>query len=108
LQLVSALPLAADDPRYVPVEVVNPTTTIDIHGKWAAVSGQAALREGAVAARWCRVLAVAYDESGAVIGLRWWDSPAPLSTGDEAEFAFTVYALDGRIAQVALFVEAGQ
>ncbi len=108
LQIVSALPLAADDPRYVTVQIENTVTEIAPPGKWAVVSGQVALGEGGTEARWCRVLAVAYDEAGHVIGLRWWDSPAPLSPGDEAEFSFTVYAVAGRIAQVALFAEAGR
>lgn len=98
-RLLSAYSLAADNDYYLDVDLVGTDIAISANGLSAQVSGQVRLTgEQAAGELW--VLAVAYDEAGAVVGVRKWES-----TG-ELEFDLWVYSLGPDLAEVKLLVEA--
>ncbi len=100
-QFVSAIPL--DDPgsRYVSVLVENLIVTQSEDQKSAQVMGSLKLEEPATTVR---LLAVAYDETGQIIGVRRHEMEG--TDINDGVFDFQVYAADGFIQRVAVLVEA--
>jgi hypothetical protein len=49
---------------------------------------------------------VVYDLDGQVLGLRRWEAEVPLSTSSSIPFTFRIYAMQGEITELKLFVEA--
>lgn len=97
LAVLSALPVPADDPRYVPVSV-DPRVELD--GPMATVSGTLTVPDTAAVAEF-RIGVVAFDASGRVVGVRVIQLEAPGS----AEFSTSVYSLDAEIDRVMVLVE---
>ncbi len=96
-----ALPVPADDGRYVPAEIQNEHMALASDGKSAKVYGDVVLLPGyAVQSIW--VYALALTEDGSVCGVRRVSLPVDGSTG----FDLTVYTLGGRIDQVIIVAEA--
>ncbi len=86
--------------RYIATEIQNEQVLISASGLAAQVRGSVALAGGQPASSvW--VLAVAYDEEGAVVGQRRWESD-----GGGLDFDFYVYSLGPEVASVTLLAEA--
>ncbi len=100
VELLSALTVAADDPRYIDSQVQLDQVEITADGSGAAVRGQVLLPENAPALSQLWLLAVAYDAEGNIVGERKWKSAG------ETEFDFTVYSLSGAIDHVEVLSEA--
>ncbi len=103
VELASALPLAADDPRYLDPVDFQPQVSVDSSGNWAEVSGTLALAAGGPAQ--VRLLAVAYDSTGQLVGFRRWDDPNPLSAGSPHDFILVVYSAGPAVHSVQVAVE---
>jgi len=103
VELASALPLAADDPRYLDPVDFQPQVSVDSSGNWAEVSGTLALAAGGPAQ--VRLLAVAYDSTGQPVGFRRWDDPNPLSAGSPHDFILVVYSAGPAVHSVQVAVE---
>ncbi len=106
VQILTAHQLDPADARYLPAELQNILVEIDWSGRSAQVSGQVRLPAESVAARTIWIAAVAYDRSGAVVGVRRWESDAELAAGESLPFDFLVSAIAGEIERVELAVEA--
>jgi LysM repeat protein len=104
-QLLSALGVAADDPRYLKAEVQLSQQTIDPGGSQARLQGQVKLPAGSQPANTVWVLAVAYGESGEVVGFRKWEAPTKLAPGASLPFDITVYSLGPPIQKLDVLVE---
>lgn len=104
--LVSALPASPEDSRYLPIHIDSLQVQFSADGLSAQINGQMALEqnEGQAAHVW--VLGVVYRQDGQVIGLRRWESPAPVLAGQPAPFSFQVYSAAGTISRAEAFIEA--
>lgn len=105
-QIQSASILPSADGLYLPVHLQNYLAQVDWAGISAVVSGQVFLDEKSDPAEQIRILAVAYDRSGKVIGFRLWESNDHLSHGDVLSFEFGVTSLGPEIDHIDLLVEA--
>ncbi len=107
-QLLSASLLPSTDKRYPLVHLQNNLVQVKWGGMSARVSGQVVLDLQSDAAERVWILAVAYDQSGTVIGFRRWESNNPLSPKDILFFDFEVSSLGPDIDHIELLVEASQ
>ena len=106
VQILTAIRLLPGEERYLPATINNTLVQIDEDGRSARVNGQVLLPKESKPARQVWVAGTAYDEAGQVVGVRRWESSAGLAPGGNLPFAFTVFSLGGKIAQVEFAVEA--
>jgi len=106
VELRSALPLAAGADRYLPMRIARQELIFSEDGLSVQAEGEVTLdvSEGQAALIW--VVATAYDTAGQVIGLRRWESNAPLAAGEAHRFKLAVYSAGPPIARVELQAEA--
>lgn len=101
----SALPLAPDSQRYLPVEVDAAETSIRADS--ARVSGSIRLvGEESPPAEQIWLAVFAYDQQGFPVGLRKWTARQPLEPGDEIDFDVLVYTVGPAIADIGIMAEA--
>ena len=105
-ELITALPLAADNNRYLALQPVDPLVAIAADGRTAAVSGSLKLVSMESSASRLAITVVAYDSTGRISGVRNWESLEPLAAGGQAAFTLQVYAAGGDIARVEVLAEA--
>ena len=105
-QVLTALQILPNDPRYLPATVQDSAVQVDWSGLAAQVSGHVALPADSKPASSIWVAAVAYDRSGAVIGLRKWESSSGMPAGSLLPFSFLLSSLAGEIDRVDFAVEA--
>ena len=103
VQILTAIQIQSNDPRYVPATLQNTSVKIDLSGLTAQLSGQVVV-SGNAKLIW--VVATAYDELGNVVGVRRWESTTPLSSGSSLTFSFIVSSIAGAISRVEFAVEA--
>jgi len=106
VQVLTAIRLLPDDERYLPAGITNTLVQINQDGRSALVNGQVLLPGDTKPASQIWVAGTAYDEAGQVVGVRRWESNAGLAPGGNLPFAFTLFSLGGKIAQVEFAVEA--
>lgn len=101
------LPVMQGDARYVNLVIENQQFTLSNDQLSAEVSGQLK-PESEIAIRSARLLVIAYDSEGHVIGVRLWESPSPadLVPGEQQNFSLIVYSMAGEIDHVDLLTEA--
>ena len=105
VQLLTGISLNPEDKRYLPATVNNTLTQMDSSGRNAQVSGLVFLPEDSQPARLVWVVAVAYDESGRVVGARRWESTDGIIPDGSLQFAFEVSSLAGEIEKVEFVAE---
>jgi LysM repeat protein len=98
-EVISALTVAADDTRYLELQVETETVEINLDGRQAVIRGDVILPEDIPTPSQIWALAVAYDPEGDIIGARKWKSAG------ETHFEITVYSLGGRIDHVEVLTE---
>lgn len=106
VQLLTGIHLEPDDERYLPATLHNTLAQVDGSGRNAVVSGTIRLPESANPAGLVWVAAVAYDDSGRVVGVRRWESTAGIVPGGSLPFSFEVSSLGGEIERMEFVVEA--
>jgi LysM repeat protein len=105
-QITSALPASAAADHYPAVQVSEPQTEIAADGLSARVRGRVELAAGQAEPLQLALLAVAYDASGGVVGLRRFDSLTPPRAGQPVDFQIQVFSAGSRIAKIAVIAEA--
>jgi LysM repeat protein len=105
-ELITALPSASNDQRYLPVKLENLDLSIAANGRSAVVKGTLKLDvdEGEAGQVWVAV--VAYDAAGQVVGQRRWESQSPLKKGERMDFSQEVYSSGDAITRTETLVEA--
>jgi LysM repeat protein len=103
-QITDWLPVMPDDARYLEAEITSEPPIIAEGANFAEVAGVVEVSQGAADYVW--VLGVIYDLDGQVLGLRRWEAEVPLSAGSSIPFTIRIYAMQGEIAELLLFVEA--
>jgi len=91
-EIIDWLPVMPDYARYLDAEIVAEAPTISGGAGFAGVAGVVTLPQGQAEYVW--VLGVVYDVE------------VPLSTSNSIPFDFMIYAMQGEIADLKLFVEA--
>lgn len=104
-QVLSAIQLSANPPRYLKATLNNTAAQIDWNGRAAQLSGEIFLPAESSAATQVWVAAVAYDQNGIVVGVRRWEGGA-IQPGGRLKFNFAVSSLGSAIDAVEFFVEA--
>ncbi len=106
VQVVTAIRLTPNDPRYLPASVQNTQVQVDWSGLSAQASGQILLPGDSKAAASVWVAAVAYDGDGRVVGVKRWESAGGLQPGSSLPFSMFVSSVAGDIERVDFAVEA--
>jgi LysM repeat protein len=106
VQVLTAVRLTPNDPRYLPAAVQNTQVQVDWSGLSAQASGQIFLPADAKPAASVWVAAVAYDRDGRVVGVRRWESSGGLQPGSSLPFSMYVSSVAGEIERVDFAVEA--
>jgi len=97
-RLLTALPIADEEARYLPASLRNVLTQISWDGRSAQVSGDV-LIEGDASHIW--VVATAYDAMDNIVGVRRWES-----LSGEKNVETTVASLGHAVESVEIIVEA--
>jgi LysM repeat protein len=105
-EMVSTLLVQDGSNRYLETKVENQQVTIDSNGLSARVYGEVSLTDTSVSANQVWTAAIAYDDQGRVVGVRRWESAAPLTGGQKISFSFQVYSTGAVITSVDVLVEA--
>lgn len=105
VQILTAIRLSANDPRYLPAAVNNTLVQIDADGHFANITGEVRLPAESNAATQTWVAAVAYDESGRVVGVKRWEGGG-IQPGGSLGFEMSVASLGGVLTRVEFAVEA--
>jgi hypothetical protein len=105
VQILTAIHLSPNDPRYLPATVNNTLVQIDADGHFANITGEVRLPAESNAATQTWVAAVAYDESGRVVGVKRWEGGG-IQPGGSLQFEMTVASLGGVLTRVEFAVEA--
>jgi hypothetical protein len=105
VQILTAIQLQPNDSRYLPATVNNTLVQINADGHFATISGEVRLPAESNAASQTWVAAVAYDESGRVVGVKRWEG-GRVQPGGSLNFEMTVASLGGRMTRVEFAVEA--
>lgn len=100
-----ALPVPADDTRYLPARLEDVNIQIASDGLSASVQGQILL-EGEIPASLVWAAMTAYDAAGNVIGVRRWESSASIQPGVAGLLDGRVYSAGGKIVRVEVLLEA--
>ena len=105
-EILAALPVLKNDPRYLPTSIDNPQYQVNQDGLSAQAIGKVVLNVNKAKAAQVWVAAVAYDLAGDVVGVRSWQSETSLSSGAGLNFAFDVYSISEPISRVEMLAEA--
>ncbi|MFH2101730.1 MAG: LysM peptidoglycan-binding domain-containing protein [Chloroflexota bacterium] len=107
VQVLTAIRLFPNDPRYLSASIQDVLVQISGSGRSAQVSGRVHIagddEEGAGIV-W--VLATAFDNRGNVIGVRRWDSDSQVESGGMLPFGFQISSIGPPIDRVEFLVEA--
>lgn len=105
VQLLTAIQIAPNDPRYLPATINDSSIQIDRNGHSAHVSGQVYIPPESKAAAQVWVAAVAYDENGWIVGVKRWEGEG-IQPGGSLPFNFIMASAGSKIDKVELVVEA--
>ena len=87
------------------ISIQNPLIEITWDGKSANVQGEIILNSPSLTSKRVWILAISFNQDGAVVGFRRWESTTTLSSGDVMPFELTVSALDSEIDRIELIAE---
>ena len=99
-ELISGIPVAENDERYLDHEVNINEVEISSDGKQAMVRGEVVLPNDTSTPSQLWVLIVAYDGNGDIVGARKWES-----SGD-TRFEMNIFSLSGMIDHIDAISEA--
>jgi len=99
-ELLSGIGVAADDTRYLSLDVKVDQVEISADGRQAMVRGEVLLPDGAPVPAQLWTMIIAYDVNGNIIGGRKWESRG------ETQFVLPIFSLAGMIDHVEVLTEA--
>jgi len=104
--LESAIPVPADDQRYLSLNLNSQSINISENLLQAIVSGEVTLTDDDQKAEHLWIVGIAYDSNGKPVGYRKWESNTPLVSGEVIVFNFIVYSFNSPIDKVEILTEA--
>lgn len=99
-------PVPENDDRYLELTLSDVRIDYSQDQRSAEVTGSLQLLAEDQTSDLIWVLAVAYDANERVVGIRRYEAPQPLSSGESLAFSFFVYSMHGSIERVDLLTEA--
>jgi hypothetical protein len=105
-EIVTALQVQDGASRYLDTKLENQQITIDPNRLSAKLYGEISLVDPVASVNQVWAAAVAYDTQGKVVGVRRWESAAPLSAGQKISFLFQVYSTGTAISSIEILLEA--
>ncbi len=106
VQILTAIRLLPNDPRYLPATIHNTLVQVNANGLSARVSGVVLSQSQDQVATQVWVAGTAYDDAGRVVGVRRWEWNHGLAAGGNLPFEFILSSIGGKIARVDFAVEA--
>lgn len=106
IQVLTGTYLPSSDASHPQVVMDNLFVKVNWKGSDSSVAGKLRLIDPKANASNIRLLVMAFDQNGSLIGFRRWDSGQTLNGGDILPFEFNVSALQGSIDHVELLAEA--
>ncbi len=106
VQILTAIRLLPNDPRYMPATIHNTLVQVNADGLSARVSGLVLSQSQDQVATQVWVAGTAYDDAGRVVGVRRWEWNHGLAAGGNLPFEFILSSIGGKIARVDFAVEA--
>ena len=106
IQVLTASSLESPLGAYPLVQVDRLLVQVDWKGSNAKVSGQVRLTDPNARAGEIRLLGMAFDKNGNLVGFKLWDSTVELNGGNSLPFEINVSSLAGSIDHVELLAEA--
>ncbi len=100
------LPYAEGETRYLEAEAIEQKVDYVYNNKAAKVQGVITFKNKNTVLMTLNIVAVAYDENGAVLGMRRHQPIESSNTSANVPYSFTVYSMAGDIHHVEVFVEA--
>ena len=104
--LLTVIPVAQDDQRYLRTELRSSAPVISPDGLQAQVQGSVALLAEQPGAATVWIAVFAYDEDENIIGFRKWVASDVLLAGEQIDFEMQVYSLGPPITHLELLAEA--
>jgi hypothetical protein len=105
-EMVSALAVQDGTSRYLETRLENLQITKGTNDLSAKIYGEVSLTDPKLGASAVWAAGVAYDNQGNVVGVRRWESSAPLIPGQKISFVFQVYSTGSTIDRVDVLLEA--
>ena len=105
-RVLSAMPVAAENAGIYPMTIKDQMVEIAEDGSSADISGKARYEGTGKSAKLIRLLVVAYDAEGNVVGLRRYEEEVELKPAVDFEFRISVLSTGGKIDRVEIFGEA--
>ena len=105
-EMVNALQVQDGSSRYLDTRLENQKINIDSNALSVRVYGDVSLTDPSASTNQVWAAAIAYDVQGRVVGVRRWESAAPLSAGQKISFSFQVYSSGAAITSADVLVEA--
>ena len=105
-EMVSALAVQDGASRYLETRLENLQITKGINNLSAKAYGEVSLTASGSNASAVWAAGIAYDSQGNVVGVRRWESNAPLISGQKISFLFQVYSTGSAIERVEILLEA--
>jgi LysM repeat protein len=104
--LLTSLPVAEEDDRYLKLAVEVDQVELSPSGLQATLNGLLSLAKKSQPASRIWLAAVAYSARGEVVGLRKWEAGNNLEPGKNMPFEMTVFSMGPEINRVEVFAEA--
>lgn len=99
-EILTALPGREIAQLYLPFEIHNESYEISDDGQSAEISGEVVLLEGGGQAAVARIVGIAYNDAGEVIGMRRWEDQMELKEGESSPYVLRVYSAGGKITRI--------
>jgi LysM repeat protein len=106
IEILTALPVSADDNRYRDVKLTIQEQSISEDNLLARILGIVSLSSDSEPADLIWVTGSAYDTAGNIIGVRKWESNSGIDPGTSMPFEMNIYSLGPPIQEVEILVEA--
>ncbi len=106
VQVLTAIRILKNDPRYLDASVQNTQVQVDWSGLSAQASGLVHLAADSKPASRIWIAAVVYDGAGNVTGVRRWETSTAVKPDGDLPFSFDIASLAGDIERVDFVVEA--
>jgi hypothetical protein len=106
VQFQTAMMANANNPQTIQATITQPEIKIAENGLSAVVNAQAKVEGSDTQAGKLWIAAVAFNAEDKIIGIRRYESPTALQSGEEMAFSLNVYSIGGKIVRVDLYGEA--
>ncbi|MFC2064906.1 LysM peptidoglycan-binding domain-containing protein [Chloroflexota bacterium] len=106
--IISASNVPSPSEQYLDISIRNTLVTVNWEGSSAQVQGEIILNSTGAEASWVKILAIAFNKEGTVVGFRHWESRTILPSGEVMPFELMISSHGSIIDRVELIVEGNR